>query len=60
VEELCTAYRDIFAMSSDDYGRIDRVYHHTDTGDAQQIHQLPRTLPLAKKADVGEMLKDMQ
>jgi hypothetical protein len=59
LEEIRTVYRDMFAMNSDDYGRIDRVYHRIDTGEALQIRQLPRTLPLAKQADVGEMLEDV-
>jgi hypothetical protein len=31
-----------------------------DIGEDRQIRQTPRTLPLAKQADVGEMLEDMQ
>jgi hypothetical protein len=33
LEEL-TEYSDIFAMGCNDYGWTDRVYHHTDTGEA--------------------------
>jgi hypothetical protein len=36
------------------------VYHRIDTGDARPIRQPPRRLPLAKQADVSEMLDDMQ
>jgi hypothetical protein len=60
LEELLTEYEDIFAMDSDDYGWTNRVYHRTDTGEARLIRQPPRRLPLAKQADVGMMLKDIQ
>jgi hypothetical protein len=54
-EEHCTAYGDIIAMNSNDYRQTDRVYNHIDTGEAQQIHQLQRTFPLAKQVDASEM-----
>jgi hypothetical protein len=60
LEDFVTEYGVIFAMKSDDYRWADRVYHHIDTGEAQQIHQPPRRLPLAKQAEVGEMLNNMQ
>jgi hypothetical protein len=58
--ELFTEYGDVFAMNNDDYGRTDRVYHSIDTGEAQQIRRLPRRIPVAKQAHVGEILEDMQ
>jgi hypothetical protein len=60
LEELLTEYGDIFAVRSDDCGRTDRVYHRTDKGEARPIRKPPRRLPLAKQAEVGEMLDDMQ
>jgi hypothetical protein len=60
LEELLTEYRHIFAMKSDNYGQTIRVYHRIDTGDTQWTHQPSRRLPLAKQAEVGEMLDDMQ
>jgi hypothetical protein len=60
LEELLTKYRDISAMKSDDYRYTNIVYHRTDMGEALLICQPPRKLSLAKQADVGEMLKDMQ
>jgi hypothetical protein len=59
LEEL-TEYGDIFAMDSDDYGRTDRVYYSIGTGGARLIRQHRRRLPLAKQADAGEILEDMQ
>jgi hypothetical protein len=47
LEELATKYGNIFAIKSDDYGRIDRVYQRIHTGDAQTILQIMRRLPLA-------------
>jgi hypothetical protein len=59
LEELLADYGDIFVVNSDDYGRTaESKYHHIDT--AQPIGQSPRRLPLAKQAEVGEMLEDMQ
>jgi hypothetical protein len=58
LEEL-SVYGDIFVMKSDDYRRTFRVYHFTDTGEARPISQPLRRLPLAKQADVGEILVDM-
>jgi hypothetical protein len=58
--DLITEYEDIFATGSEEYGRIDRVYHRIDTRDAQPIRQPPRRLPLAKKAEVSGMLDDMK
>jgi hypothetical protein len=37
LEELITEYEDVFATQSGDYGRIYRVYHRIDTGEARLI-----------------------
>jgi hypothetical protein len=58
-KELLTEYEDIFARDDEDYGRTNEVYHCIDTGDARPIRQPPRRMPLAKQADVKEMLDDM-
>jgi hypothetical protein len=60
LEELLNKYEDTFAVGSEDYGRTKKVYRRIDTGDARQIRQIPRRLPLAKQAEVSEMLDDMQ
>jgi hypothetical protein len=59
LEELLTEYEDIFAEADEDYGRTNKLYHRTDTGDARPIRQPPR-IPLAKQAEVKEMLDKMQ
>jgi hypothetical protein len=58
--ELLTEYQDIYAGNNEDYSRTNKVYHCIDTGDARPIRQHPRRLPLAKQAEVSEMLDDMQ
>jgi hypothetical protein len=58
--ELLAEHEDIFAVDSKDYGWANKVYHHIDKGDARPIRQPPRRLPLAKHAEVSEMLNGMQ
>jgi hypothetical protein len=60
LEKLLTEYRDIFAMKNDNYGRTDRMYHHIGTREALLIRQPLRRFPVAKQADVGELLGDME
>jgi hypothetical protein len=60
LEELLAEYEDIFAVDSKYHGWPNKVYHHIDMGDAQPIHQPLRRLPLAKQAEVSEMLDDIQ
>jgi hypothetical protein len=60
LEEFITEFQDVFTTKSDDCGRTDRVYHHVDTGDAHLIQQPPRKLPLARQAEVSEILKHMK
>jgi hypothetical protein len=60
VGRILAEYEDIFAVDSEDYGRINRVYHRIDKGGTRPIHQSPRRLPIAKQAEVSEILEDMQ
>jgi hypothetical protein len=60
LEELLAEYEDIFAVDSEDHRRTNKVYHRIYTGDARPIRQPPRRLPIAKQAEVREMLDDMQ
>jgi hypothetical protein len=41
-------------------GRLKRIHHRTDTGDAHSKRQRPRTFSLTKKAEAEEMLKDIK
>ncbi|XP_023711548.1 uncharacterized protein LOC111866641 [Cryptotermes secundus] len=60
LEDLVSEYADIFAQDNEDYGRTNRVYHRIDTGEARPIRQPPRRVPLAKQAEVKEMLENMR
>jgi hypothetical protein len=60
LEELLAEYKDIFVVYSEDYGQTNKVYHRIDMGDTRPIRQPPRRLPLAKQAEVREMLDGMQ
>jgi hypothetical protein len=52
LEKLLTEYEDIFAEADKDYGRINKVYHRIDIGDARPIRQTPRKIPHTKQAEV--------
>jgi hypothetical protein len=56
LQELVAEYTDIFARDNEDYGRTNEVYHLIDTGDASQIRQPSRRVPLAKQGEVKEIL----
>jgi hypothetical protein len=58
--ELLAEYENIFAVDSEDRRQTNKVYHHIDMGDVQPVRQPARRLPLAKQAEVSEMLDDMQ
>jgi hypothetical protein len=60
MEELIADYQEVFETKSGDHGRTEKVYHRIDTGDARPIRQPPRRLPLAKQAEVNDMLEDMK
>jgi hypothetical protein len=60
LKELIADYQDVFETKSDDHWRAEKVYHRTDTGDAQPICQPPLRLPLAKQAEVNDLLEDMR
>jgi hypothetical protein len=59
LEKLIADYDDIFAVDCEDHGRTNKVYHRIDTGDARPIRQ-PRRVPLAKQAEVRDMIDDIQ
>ncbi|XP_069109251.1 uncharacterized protein [Argopecten irradians] len=46
---LLTKCQKVFAESSSDLGKTDRVQHRIHTGTAQPLRQAPRRLPLGKK-----------
>jgi hypothetical protein len=57
---LITELQDVFATSDGDFGGTDRLYHRSNIGDALPIRQPSRRLPLAKQAEVNDILNDMK
>ncbi|MCM8922225.1 MAG: hypothetical protein LC540_19555, partial [Candidatus Thiodiazotropha sp.] len=47
--DLLNTYQDVFAMSSSDLGRCERVQHRIHTGDAIPVRQPARRLPFGKR-----------
>jgi hypothetical protein len=60
LQEFITEFQDAFATNCGDFGRTDRVYHRIDTGDARPIRQPACIFPLAKQAEVNDVLDDMK
>jgi hypothetical protein len=60
LESFLAECEDIFALDSEDHGRTSKVYRCIDTRDTQPIRYPPKKIPLAKQAEVSEMLNDMQ
>jgi hypothetical protein len=60
LDELLVEYEDIFTVESKDHGRTNKMYHCIDTADVRPIRQPPRRMPLAKQAEVSDMLDAMQ
>jgi len=60
LEELIAGYQDAFETKSGDLRCTEKVCHRTNTGDARPICQPPCGLPLAKQAEVNDMLEDMK
>nr|WPV71156.1 MAG: replicase [Ips erranti-like virus 3] len=52
-------YKDVFALNETDLGRTHLVRHKIETGDYLPIKQRPRRLPLAKQAEVENLIQDM-
>jgi hypothetical protein len=58
--KILTEYEYINAGADEDYGRTNKVNHCIDTGDPRSFRQTPRRIPLAKQAQVKEVLYKMQ
>ena len=56
---LLLDYSDIFAQSSDDFGRTGRIQHRIDTGDSQPIRQQTRRMPTFRKDEARRLVKEM-
>ncbi len=53
-------YQDVFENASQPKGRTNVVRHRIDTGNARPIRQIPRRLPLAKRAEADQIIQDME
>ena len=56
---LLTSYTDIFATNPMDLGRTSRLQHSIHTGETQPIRQRLRRLPLYRRGEVQQLLKDI-
>ena len=57
--DLLVEFSDVFAKSSDDFGRTQVVKHSIDTGDAKPIRQPPRRIPFGQREEVDKQLNQM-
>jgi hypothetical protein len=58
--KLIANYQYVFETKSGDHWRTQNVYHRIDAGGARPIRQPPPRFPLAKQAEVNDMLEDMK
>ncbi|UYV75940.1 K02A2.6-like [Cordylochernes scorpioides] len=49
----------IFAKSSEDYGRTDLTKHRINTGESNPIKQAPHRIPLARRQEAETLVKEM-
>ena len=56
---LLSEFSDVFAASPSDLGRTEVVRHEIDTGDARPIRQPARQLPIHRRNEAEEHVKDM-
>jgi hypothetical protein len=57
---LLDEFSDVFSRGPDDLGRTNMVYHKILTRDAVPIRQPPRRIPIHRREQVNEMVKNMQ
>ncbi|UYV79411.1 K02A2.6-like [Cordylochernes scorpioides] len=56
---LLATYGNIFAKSSEDYGRTDLTKHRINTGESNPIKQAPNRIPLARRQEAETLVKEM-
>ncbi len=59
VASLLINYNDVFSKGPDDIGRAKGTKHKTNTGGAQPIKQAPRRLPVMKRDEAVQAIKNM-
>ncbi|XP_067647345.1 retrovirus-related Pol polyprotein from transposon 17.6 isoform X4 [Eurosta solidaginis] len=57
--QLLIKYANIFDQDGSKPGRTNVVKHQIDTGDARPIRQAPRSVPLAKREVVSQIIQEM-
>lgn len=60
VKDCIARYQDVFETGTNNRGRTNIVQHRIDTGGANPIRQAPRRLPLAKREEAAQIIKDME
>ncbi|UYV84885.1 K02A2.6-like, partial [Cordylochernes scorpioides] len=56
---LLATYGNIFAKSSEGYGRTDLTKHRINTGESNPIKQAPHRIPLARRQEAETLVKEM-
>ena len=56
---LLLSYADVFAYSTSDLGRTDKLQHHIHTGDASPIRQPVRCVPPNRREEIRKLLDQM-
>ena len=59
-KKLLKRYAFAFATNNKSQGRTAMVKHEIDTGEARPIKQAPRSIPLAKRNEVKELVDEMK
>ena len=59
-KKLLKRYACAFAMNNRKQGRTGMVKHEIDTGEARPIKQAPRSISLAKRSEVKELVDEMK
>ena len=60
LRNLLTSYGDVFSRGNHDLGCTDLTEHTIDTGDQRPIKLPPRKVPLGKRDEAEEMIRDMK
>ncbi|GBM66543.1 Retrovirus-related Pol polyprotein from transposon 297 [Araneus ventricosus] len=59
VRKLLKEFQNLFSTCDADVGRCNMTQHRINTGDHPPIKQYPRRLPLARKEEVDNLVKEM-
>ena len=57
--QLLLSYADVFAISTADLGKTDKLQHHIDTGNASPVRQSVRRVPPQRRDEVRNLLSEM-